>query len=127
MSEFYEEMADVAQELLEEFSTFDESRPAELVLESRHAVDPDRPHDITTGQEQAVPIVGVAIPVQTKFVDGTSILSTMTQVVVPARDLGFEPTTKNILRYDGRDHKPVRMKRVPASGTPIVYFFFVAD
>lgn len=126
MSEFYEEMAELAQELLDEFNQFD-TLEAKIVRTARVASDSDKPFDLEDDTPAEQVIVGVAGPVQQKYIDGTTITSRMVQVIVPALNLAFEPQLTDKIVVDARERKPVRRKRIPEAGVPIVYIFFVAD
>lgn len=119
---FYDEMADVATELLGEF----QQGVARL---ARVTVTPEtgRPWDVTNSAPTYTDLLAVAIPVERKYVDGTRIVGGEDQVTFAVPNLSPEPNIKDKIEMDGRLRTTVAVRRIPALGTPVAYIFFVKD
>lgn len=118
--DFYDEMRDVASELLAEFrqGVVTLTRPGSSVS-GANAWEPPITSDPAVHELDAT-VKGVA----EQFVDGTTILATDLQVMtaVPPIVPSLETDTMMI---DGKTVTIVRVDPIPAAGTPVAYRFIV--
>lgn len=117
---FYDDMQELATDLLTEFNQgtvqYEEIIPANGPWD-----DPGQPtsklHDIPGAVTRAA---------EFRYIDNTSIFSTTTQVtfnVIP--DLVIDDL--DVLVLDGDRRTVIRFMQIPETGTPVVYKVFVKD
>lgn len=82
---------------------------------------PDAP--ASSGKGTPVLINATVRPVSTNYVDGTHVVQTDKQVVVP--NDGTIPTMQGFVRIDGVDHKIIVIMARPAAGDPIAWTVIV--
>lgn len=109
---FYDEMQIVASEIITEFAQglvqFVRTVPG-----TGPAYDPGAPTETT------VTVPATATGVNRRYVDGTQILQSDLQVIIPG-DVGFMPQMSDRIVIDGRSYSAiVSVKQVPAAGTPV--------
>lgn len=137
MSDFYGEMADMARELMGEFSQG-------LVTVRRTETESERPPDLPIWEvwepETTIRLYrldAVVRPVPTKYVDGTTIRASDFQIVasdrmtlysvdgVPAEpvEAPFDVDLAETIEIDGRAVTILETIRTPGAGTAIVHKF----
>lgn len=116
---FYDEMADMATELLTEFAQGQVS----ITRVTPGAPDPDAPWVPVEPTTQTATLAAVVNGVSKQFIDGESVLASDLEVLfaVPA----FAPELADVVTIDGRPVMPVRLIQVPAAGTPVAYKLIV--
>lgn len=114
---FYSDLQQVAKDVIGEFKQ-GAVKYIEPGTESGPAYNPT----ITPGTEHEIDatVRGVA----SKFVDGTTILSSDFQLVTPA-GFGVVPVQAGTVEADGTTYTIVQIDPVPAAGTPVVYRIFL--
>lgn len=113
MANFYAEMQGLAGSILREFKQGDISY-ARIVPGNGPADDPGEPTEVTTS------FPGTAKGVDFRYIDGTNIVATDGQVMMPA-DLGVVPGIEGYITIDGRKHRIVKVASIPPAGTPVVH------
>ena len=128
MAEFYQEMQDVASEVLSEF------RQGVIALTKTGTVTevPETPW--LPGTPAAEPVVytldGTVRRVERKYVDGELIVGTEDQAVVgvrgrPAGGTGAATEVRaevgDVMTVDGKIRKIKDVRQIPAAGTPVAY------
>lgn len=113
----YDEMRVVAAELFAEFG--------QGVVQYVHVTPGGGPaYNPGAGSENPVTIDATTRGVDQKYVDGTNIVASDLQASMPATladKLGAEPNVSGFVSLDGKRYKLIEVKRVPPSGTAIVY------
>lgn len=110
---FYEEMQDVADELLAEFG----QGSVAVVPAAASIADPNRPWDKTLTPGTPVPVDATVSKVDRKFINGTTIVENMDMVILPG---ATAVTEQDKLSVDGKLRKIVKVFPVPAAGVPAV-------
>lgn len=115
MTEFYDDMQDLAANILTEFNQ------GELVYvaPSTASGDPWNP-TLVTGSRTTVK--GVGRGVQQKYVDGTHVVATDQQYTIQAGTV--TPVAGATIEVDGTTLQVVKVIKVPAAGTPVVWMVF---
>ena len=112
---FYDDMQNVATGLLTSFNqgviTLTRSVPGTVP-------NADEPWITNPPTETVHPIKGVVKAVSKKYIDGTTILSTDSEVTIAA--FAIEPNNTDKLTIDGVDIQVIDIKRIPAAGTLVV-------
>lgn len=120
MTDFYDEMRGVADELLGEF------KQGSVVLkrETPGIPDPDKPWEPVEPTAETWELSAAVRRVSTKYVDGTLIIATDNQVTfaVPAT----VPLMTDHLVIDGREQAIKDLRPLPAAGTVVAHIAFVA-
>ena len=111
MSDFYQEMQDVATDVLTEFD-----QGVTLVQVTKGA---GPSYDPGADSEVDVVIPGTASGVSKKYVNGDSILESDLQAVIAASVA--VPTMNDKLKINSDTKKIISIKAVPAAGIPAVY------
>lgn len=117
MSEFYDEMRAVTSDVFGEFK----QGSMQLVRMTRPAGStPDDP-----GEAVPTPtdINATARPVSQRYINGTHIDGTETEVSMP--NDGTEPQMDDFVNIDGVRYKIVRIMRRPAAGTAVSFTLIV--
>lgn len=117
MSDFYEEMRGIASGV---FAEFKQGSIAYVAMTRPTGGTPDDP-----GVPVPVPtsINATAKPVSTKYIDGTHIVGTEKEVMMP--NDGLEPQMDGFIDIDNVRHKIVRIMRRPEAGTVVSYNLIV--
>ncbi|TPL06681.1 hypothetical protein [Mesorhizobium sp. B2-4-11] len=117
---FYDDMADMASELLGEF------KQGFISLSRTVTADPDpsTPWIPGTTTTTVYPLDAVARRVSQKYVDGTLIVATDDQITFAVPEI--VPAMTDILVIDGVEHAMKDLRPIPAAGTPVAYIAFVA-
>lgn len=113
MVDFYSGMAQIGSELIREFQQ-GEVHYVTLIPGNGPAYDPGEPTEVET------PVPAVARGVQFKYIDGTNIVASDGQIMIPA-DVGVLPTIQGFIKVDGRKHRIVSCTAIPPAGTPVAY------
>lgn len=113
MVSFYDDMAGIASELINEFQQGQVYYVA-LVPGSGPEHDPGEPTEVET----LVP--AVARGVQFKYIDGTNIVASDGQITIPA-DTGIVPSIDGYVRVDDRKHRIISCTAIPPAGTAVAY------
>lgn len=115
---FYDEMADVATEILAEFN----QGTVVLTRVSTAA----GPNEWTPGAETTTPYTldAVVRRVEQKYVDGTLIVATDNQITFAVPPV--VPRMADRLTIDGKDYVMKDLRPIPAAGIPVAYIAFVA-
>ncbi len=117
---FYDEMRDVATDLLGEF------KQGAVSLKRITKADPDPSTPWIPGAETVMTYAldATVRRVAQKYVDGTLIVATDNQVTfaVPA----VVPVLVDRLIIDGAEHVMKDLRPLPAAGTPAAYIAFIA-
>jgi hypothetical protein len=79
---------------------------------------PDEP--VSTAKGTPVTLNATARPVSTKFVDGSHIVQSDKQVVIPNDGLATLEMS-GFIRIDGVDHKIIELMARPAAGEPVTW------
>jgi len=112
MDDFYQEMQDVATNLIGEFKqgsiTYIDVKPS-----NGPADDPGK------AQETRHLIEGTARGVSFKYIDKTSIVATDLQVTMSGK--GVKPQITGFMEVDGVRHKIIRVVQKPAAGVPVAF------
>ncbi len=109
----YDEMRVIAGELLTEFGQGG-------VVHQRVVPGVGPPENPGVGVTVQTPLNEVvAKGVTAQFVDGSMILASDLELVIPASKL--QPTLRDTYLINGSTHTTVTIKPVPAVGTPVVY------
>jgi len=120
---FYQDMANIAHGIIDEF------QQGALVLEqqTRTVSIPWDPGDTPTINTTSV--IGTVTPIDRRLVDGTTVLATDRQVIIPALSLpaGIIPHVSERLFIDGEPTVIKRATRVPEAGVIIVYKLVVGS
>lgn len=119
MSAFYEELQDVASEVLAEFKqgTVTLTRPGT----STPGANPWDP-PVTT--DSVVHTLDTVVKgVDAEFVDGTTILASDKQLTAAVPEITPSMET-DALAIDGRTVTILRIDAIPGAGTPVAYRFF---
>lgn len=111
----YDDLRPIAAELFEEFKQGD-VRYVPIVVTP--GATPDRPASSAPGAP--VPINATARPVETKYVNGTSIVVTDKQVTIP-NDGKVKPDMSGFIDIDAVRHKVIEIMARPTAGDPIVW------
>lgn len=118
MSEFYDDMRNVAGELFEEFN----QGVVKYIAVARAAgARPDAPGAAT---ETPYTVNATARAVMTKYVDRSTVFQTDIQVSFAA-DTRFTPTLNGFVEIDGERYKVIQIIRNPAAGTTVSYILIV--
>lgn len=115
---FYDEMRDVATDLLGEF------KQGTVNLKRIISIPGPNPWDPPTETPQTWPLSAAVSTVSTKYVDGTLILASDRQVIfaVPL----VTPLMTDTLVIDGNEFAMKDLRALPGAGTPVAYVAFVA-
>jgi hypothetical protein len=116
---FYDDMADVASEVLAEFK----QGVVTLVRSTTTIPDPAEPWNKTV-TTASYSLNASVRRVEGDYVDGALILATDNQVTfaVPA----VTPVLADKITIDGVAHAIKDLRPIPAAGTPVAYIAFVA-
>jgi len=113
VSDFYDEMAEMALELLTEFGA-----PVTLSRETGGSTDPIT-GVVTPGVDASVTTTGLIKPYPDKMADGVRILDSDRELVLTAEEEVF-PGDKPVV--DGEDWAIIRITTIKPAGTAVVYF-----
>jgi hypothetical protein len=116
----YDEMADVASEVLSEFK----QGTVILVRTTPGEPDPDTPWIPVDDQVDEYPLSAIAKGVSQKYVDGTTILATDMEIVAAVAEVSPMMETDQI-KVDGKAVTISRKMQIPAAGNPVAYRFIV--
>jgi hypothetical protein len=116
---FYDEMQDVATELLEEF----DQGALYLVRRAKTVTDTARPWDRTIGAPGKTALSGTVRAVQESYIDGRDVVGGERQVTFAYP--GFEPAIDDKIEIDGVEVATVKAIRIPDAGTPVAYRYIV--
>lgn len=114
---FYDEMRAVASDV---FAEFKQGTIEYVQMVPATGATLDNPGVPT---EQVTEINAVAKPVSTRYIDGTHIVGTEKEVVMP--NDGTEPQMSGFVRVDGVQHKIKRIMRRPEAGVAVAYTLIV--
>lgn len=117
MSDFYSDMRAIASDVLGEF------KQGVIVYVALERPEGSTPDDPGTAVPVPTTINATARPVSTKYIDGTHIIGTETEVTMP--NDGTTPTMDGFVDIDGVRHKIVRIMQRPAAGVPVVFTLIV--
>lgn len=124
MSEFYDDMRDIANELLSgelgQSNTTDRPTIAYVAVTVGNG-PPDNPG---SNVETPYPINGVAVAVKRDFVDGTHIVATDQMVIMAGRD-DVTPNMKGFVTVGGLRYKIVGIKPTNGADTIIAWFLII--
>lgn len=134
MSGFYDDMADMVQELL---APEDEDGLGQGTVQLKRTVTTPGtdPWDPPSEEVTAYTLKAAVRRVSTKYVDGTLILATDNQVTfavptIPASDdpviPANTPVMTDALSIDGKDHAMKDLRPLPGAGTVAAYIAFIA-
>lgn len=115
----YDDMRAVASELMPEFKQGDIRY---VTYTSAPGSSPDEAGEPVPNVSD--PLNATARPVSTKYVDGTHIVQSDRQVVIPNEGIAT-PSIEGLLRIDGVDYKIIDLMPNPAAGEPIVWTVIV--
>ena len=113
MSDFYNDMQNIATDLITEFK----QGVIQYVDVTAGGGPPDNPG---TPTEVFHTVDAVARGVSFKYVDGTSIFSTDEQITISG-DQVFTPNGDGFVMVDTIRYKVVKIVRKPAAGTAVAY------
>lgn len=118
MSDIYQEMQKVTQDVMSEFS--------QGVVEYVSLTSGDGPVDNPGPPVETVTTLkgATARNVSSKYVDGTIIFTTDIQVNMSVQT-GIAPQIDDFINIDGVRHKIIKPMTVPASGTPVAHILIV--
>lgn len=114
---FYDEMRAVASDV---FAEFQQGTIRYIGLMPATGGTPDDPGEPT---ETATVLNATAVPVSTRYIDGTIITGTETQVSMPNDDV--VPEMSGFVEIDGLRYKIVRIMARPAAGVPVSFTLIV--
>lgn len=117
---FYDEMADIATELLGEF----QQGSVQLVRSVSAPSDPSTPWQPGDPTLATYDLAAAVRGVSQRYVDGTTILSSDQQVTCAVPPVTPDMTTDTLL-IDGIAVTVLKNMPIPASGTPVAYLFVV--
>lgn len=109
---FYDDMQDVATELLTEFN-----QGAMVYLEATPAANEWESDTYTE-----TPFNGVATGVEQRYV---SDLVSSSDIKITAAVFGVTPTSSGRIKIDGTERQIVQVQQIPAAGTPVSWIIFV--
>jgi len=118
MSDFYDEMQEVATDLLQEFSQGQVTLKRTVTTPGEHSYDP--PTETVTSYA----LKATVRRVNQRFDRGTVIVETGDVVTFAA--LEVEPALTDLLVVDGKDRAITDLKRIPAAGTVVAWQAFIA-
>lgn len=117
MTDFYADMQKIASDVLGEFK---QGVVQYIELVPVAGATPDDPGEPT----ETVTTINAAVrPVSTKYVDGSHIVQSDKQIVMPGDTV--EPKMSGNMRIDGTDFKIIEIMPRPAAGTPVSYTLIV--
>ena len=119
MSTFYEEMADVASEVLAEF------HQGVIILSKTVPGEPDASTPWIPGEPVTVAhtLNATAKPVSEEFINGTTIVAT--DIEITAAVFGADPDPADQMEIDGQPMTIIEVMRIPAAGTVVVWKLIV--
>lgn len=117
---FYDEMQDMASELLAEFK----QGSVQLRKLTAGASDPDTPWEPGTETTATYELDATVSRVQQKYVDGSLIIESDNQVTFAVPEV--VPDQNDILVIDGVEHSMKDLRAIPAAGTTVAWIAFVA-
>jgi len=119
VTDFYDEMAGVATELLTEF------KQGSVVLRRTTQAAGDNPWEPGTETTVDYPLSATVRRVQQKYIDGTLIVGTEDQITFAVVN-GIAPSmTTDRFVVDGHARVLKDLRPLPAAGTPVAYIAFV--
>ncbi|MCY1388624.1 hypothetical protein D9M71_33990 [compost metagenome] len=120
MSAFYEEMADVALELIGEFGqtgTLTDVTPG-----SYDPVTGETTGDATLAQSAQMILLDYTLQESgVKYADGSQVQSGDKKILIAAKGLEWPPRLSTRVAADGADWQVVNVKEANPAGTPLVY------
>lgn len=117
MTDFYTDMQKIASDVLGEFK---QGVVQYVELAAVAGATPDDPGEPT----ETVTTVNAAVrPVSTKYVDGSHIVQSDKQIVMPGDSV--VPSITGNMRIDGADYKIIEIMPRPAAGTPVSFTVIV--
>ena len=116
MSGFYEEMAGVASELLEEFNQ-GVVRYIEPAPTTGPSYDPQ-----PAGDPTPYPVNATVRGVSQQYIQDGYISASDLQAMVSV--FGAEPSMSGLLEIDGKEHQIIQVDAIPASGTTVAWRIF---
>ena len=114
---FYEEMQEVATEVLTGFKQGIVNY-IKITPGTGPVTNPGQPTETPFGLNCGVN------GVSKQYVDGTQVLSSDLQCVA-AVNAGYTPNMKDAIDVDGVRHKLVKILPKPAAGTPVAYLYII--
>lgn len=115
----YDDLRAVATEIMPDF------KQGDIRYVSVTNVAGSAPDEVgSTSETVSAPLNAVARPVSTKYVDGTHIVQSDRQVVIP-NDGITTPDMTGKVRIDGVNYKIINIMPRPAAGDPITWTVIV--
>ena len=118
MPDFYTDMQSVASDIFAEFAQGTVQYVTQTPVSGATPDDPGQPTETTTT------INATTSPVQTRYVDGTHVVTSDVQVMFPG-DAPVTPTMEGWVTIDGVRHHIVSIMRVPPAGTVLSWTLIV--
>lgn len=113
----YDDARLIATDLLNEFK---QGTILYVELQPQAGATPDNPGEPVEVEHT---LNAVARPVSTKYVDGSHIVQSDKQIIMPGD--GIEPRMSGSMKIDGVTHKIIEIMPVPAAGDPVTYTVIV--
>jgi hypothetical protein len=118
MAGFYDEMQEVATDLLTEF------QQGQVSLKRVTTTPGENEWDPPTETSETWPLKAAVRTVSMKYVDGTLIIAGDRQVTFAVPDT--TPLLTDLLAIDGKDHAMKDLRALPGAGTVAAWIAFIA-
>lgn len=115
MSDFYDEMADVASELIKEFN-----QGAIKYIEPGEVTGPS--FDPIYGEPTPYPVKATVRGVSQQYIQEGYISASDLQATVSVFNVA--PSISGTLEIDGKEHQIIQVDAIPASGTTVAWRIF---
>jgi len=100
-------------------------RTVTLMLSENAASDEEKPWEVDEVQRRRVDVKAVVVPIESKYVDGTTVLVTDKQMFIAAADTTFPITPQAKVRDKGYDLQIVSVDKLEPGDQTVLYTVIV--
>ena len=96
-------------------------RTVTLMLSENAASDEGKPWEVNEVQRRSVDVKAVLVPIESKYVDGTTVMVTDKQMYLAAADVTFPITPQAKVRDKGYDNQVIKVETLEPGDQVVLY------